>query len=138
MWIGSIANVQQLSSSGKLAGKFADVWLNCRSAVLVQAFGSTIILLRIWNPALESTVKALKSTVIAQTALFKEQFTQTQKISGSMTAGTGNTITPNDVDLNAANNNPGGTAPHEPFPDPSRTVGSYFNSIGGSLQRATL
>ena len=33
MWIGSIANVQQLSSSGKLAGKFADVWLNCRSAV---------------------------------------------------------------------------------------------------------
>ena len=32
----------------------------------------------------------------------------------------------------ATNNNPGGTAPHEPFPDPSRTVGSYFNSIGGS------
>ena len=27
MWIDSIANVQQLSSSGKLAGKFADVWL---------------------------------------------------------------------------------------------------------------
>jgi UDP-N-acetylglucosamine:LPS N-acetylglucosamine transferase len=27
MWIDSIANVEQLSSSGKLAGKFADVWL---------------------------------------------------------------------------------------------------------------
>jgi hypothetical protein len=27
MWIDSIANVRQLSSSGKLAGKFADVWL---------------------------------------------------------------------------------------------------------------
>jgi UDP-N-acetylglucosamine:LPS N-acetylglucosamine transferase len=27
MWIDSIANVQQLSTSGKLAGKFADVWL---------------------------------------------------------------------------------------------------------------
>ena len=27
MWIDSIANVQQLSASGKLAGKFADVWL---------------------------------------------------------------------------------------------------------------
>jgi hypothetical protein len=27
MWIDSIANVKQLSSSGKLAGKFADVWL---------------------------------------------------------------------------------------------------------------
>lgn len=27
MWIDSIANVQQLSSSGKLAGKFVDVWL---------------------------------------------------------------------------------------------------------------
>lgn len=27
MWIDSIANVQELSSSGKLAGKFADVWL---------------------------------------------------------------------------------------------------------------
>ena len=28
MWIDSIANVQQLSSSGKLAGKFVDVWLD--------------------------------------------------------------------------------------------------------------
>jgi UDP-N-acetylglucosamine:LPS N-acetylglucosamine transferase len=27
MWIDSIANVKQLSSSGKLAGKFVDVWL---------------------------------------------------------------------------------------------------------------
>jgi UDP-N-acetylglucosamine:LPS N-acetylglucosamine transferase len=27
MWIDSIANVQQLSSSGKLAGKFVHVWL---------------------------------------------------------------------------------------------------------------
>jgi UDP-N-acetylglucosamine:LPS N-acetylglucosamine transferase len=27
MWIDSIANVKQLSTSGKLAGKFADVWL---------------------------------------------------------------------------------------------------------------
>jgi exopolysaccharide biosynthesis glucuronosyltransferase PssD len=27
MWIDSIANVQQLSSSGKLAGKFVDIWL---------------------------------------------------------------------------------------------------------------
>ena len=27
MWIDSIANVKKLSSSGKLAGKFADVWL---------------------------------------------------------------------------------------------------------------
>ena len=27
MWIDSIANVQQLSSSGKLAGRFVDVWL---------------------------------------------------------------------------------------------------------------
>ena len=27
MWIDSIANVQQLSTSGKLAGKIADVWL---------------------------------------------------------------------------------------------------------------
>jgi hypothetical protein len=27
MWIDSIANAQQLSTSGKLAGKFADVWL---------------------------------------------------------------------------------------------------------------
>ena len=27
MWIDSIANVQQLSSSGRLAGKFVDVWL---------------------------------------------------------------------------------------------------------------
>ena len=27
MWIDSIANVQQISTSGKLAGKFADVWL---------------------------------------------------------------------------------------------------------------
>jgi UDP-N-acetylglucosamine:LPS N-acetylglucosamine transferase len=27
IWIDSIANVEQLSTSGKLAGKFADVWL---------------------------------------------------------------------------------------------------------------
>lgn len=27
MWIDSIANVKQLSTSGKLAGKFADAWL---------------------------------------------------------------------------------------------------------------
>jgi hypothetical protein len=27
MWIDSIANVEQLSSSGKMAGKFVDVWL---------------------------------------------------------------------------------------------------------------
>jgi UDP-N-acetylglucosamine:LPS N-acetylglucosamine transferase len=27
IWIDSIANVRQLSSSGKLAGKFVDVWL---------------------------------------------------------------------------------------------------------------
>jgi UDP-N-acetylglucosamine:LPS N-acetylglucosamine transferase len=27
MWIDSIANVEELSSSGKLAGKFVDIWL---------------------------------------------------------------------------------------------------------------
>jgi hypothetical protein len=51
---------------------------------------------------------------------------------GIIDHGSSNTIAPNDVDLNASNNNPSGAAPHEPFPDPSRTVGSYFNSIGGS------
>lgn len=33
MWIDSIANVRKLSSSGRLAGKFADVWLTQWPAV---------------------------------------------------------------------------------------------------------
>ena len=38
MWIDSIANAGQLSSSGKLAGKFADVWLT-QWAALAQKDG---------------------------------------------------------------------------------------------------
>ena len=33
IWIDSIANAKQLSSSGKLAGKFADIWLTQWPAV---------------------------------------------------------------------------------------------------------
>ena len=46
--------------------------------------------------------------------------------------GTGSTTTPNDIDLAGTNNNPGGTAPSEPFPDPYRDAASYYGSIGGS------
>lgn len=51
---------------------------------------------------------------------------------GILNNGTGNTVSPNDVDLAGTNNNPGGAAPREPFVAPTRTLGSYYGSIGGS------
>ena len=40
--------------------------------------------------------------------------------------GTGTVITNNNLDANGTNNNPGGLAPAEPFPDPTRSVDSRF------------
>ena len=42
MWIDSIANVQQLSSSGRLAGKFADVWLT-RPKIVITTGSSPLL-----------------------------------------------------------------------------------------------
>jgi hypothetical protein len=44
--------------------------------------------------------------------------------------GANSSLTGNDIDLAGTNNNPGGTAPSEPFPNPGRTVASYAASIG--------
>jgi hypothetical protein len=52
--------------------------------------------------------------------------------SGIIDKGSGNTTSPNDVDLEGRNDNPGGNARSESFPNPNRTVGSYYGSIGGS------
>jgi hypothetical protein len=46
--------------------------------------------------------------------------------------GSGNITSPNDIDLGGRNDNPGGNARSEPFPDPNCTVGSYYGSIGAS------
>jgi hypothetical protein len=44
--------------------------------------------------------------------------------------GTGTVITNNNQDANGTNTNPGGLAPAEPFPDPTRSVGSYYATLG--------
>src|SRR5262249_6316238 len=44
--------------------------------------------------------------------------------------GTGTIITNNNLDPTGTNANPGGSAPSEPFPAPSRSVGSYAATLG--------
>jgi hypothetical protein len=41
-------------------------------------------------------------------------------------------ITGNNIDLAGTNNNPGGNAPAEPFPAPTRSIGSYDTTLGGA------
>lgn len=48
---------------------------------------------------------------------------------GILDNGSGNTKTPNCIDLNGTNNNPGGTCSIEPFPTPTRTIATYLTSI---------
>jgi hypothetical protein len=43
---------------------------------------------------------------------------------------TGNTVSNNQLDTVGTNNNPGGTAPAEPFPNPTRSVGGYYATLG--------
>jgi hypothetical protein len=44
--------------------------------------------------------------------------------------GTGTIITNNNLDVTGTNANPGGSAPAEPFPAPTRSVGSYYATLG--------
>lgn len=47
---------------------------------------------------------------------------------GIVNRGKGNTVSPNVIDMIGANKQ----GPPEPFPDPTRTVDTYYGSIGGS------
>ena len=109
-------NVIMQSTDLVLGLTLAAVELSCGNAkAQARVFMSPITSLHIFFLALENMAEELNSTVIAQTALSKttlfsigKTVTHKQKTLELLTTGSGNTIAPNDVDLNASNNNPGG------------------------------